>query len=450
MDHRRSAVPALSPTILRIEPFEPSELARYFEQSWALTEALFSGLADDAAFDATPDPLRHPLLFYYAHPATFYVNKLRIVGLLEAPVRAGYEVLFAQGVDPERPSDLSRRRNWPKLEEVRAYRRAVHAVVAGTIGRLRAKDRVDAEDPEWALLMGVEHERIHFETSSVLFRQLACASLRRPEGFRNADTAASGREAGFVEISPGEVILGRPDASPTYGWDDEYGRREARVEGFEVGRTLVTNRDFLAFVEDAGYSRSELWSGEGWRWRTEARARAPKFWVATEDGLRYRATFDLLPFPLHWPVEVNCHEAQAYCRWLGGGYRLPTEAEWARILSLSGARASAEAGESYNLHLHFGTPTPVGAMDDDRDAPVYDVRGNVWQWLSDDFRPFSGFLPHLLYPDYSAPFFGRAHAVLRGGAWATTGAAATPHYRLWFRRHFFQHAGFRVAKSDLG
>jgi 5-histidylcysteine sulfoxide synthase len=439
------ALPSLA--VFPLAPFETKGLGRYFEDAWVLTERLFSSLVDEGAFYDAPDPLRHPLVFYYGHVAAFYVNKLRVVGLARSPVRLGYELLFARGVDPEKPAELQRRRNWPKLEEVRAYREDVRALVGETIEGFRSKERVGPNDPEWAVLMGIEHERIHFETSSVLFRQLAITSLSRPAGFMCADPMGRGRRGGLVEVPYGEVTLGRPDGSLSYGWDGEYGSRPARIEAFQIGRNLVTNREFLAFVEDAGYARSELWSGEGWRWRTSARARAPKFWKITEDGLRYRATFEHLPLPLEWPVEVNCHEAQAFCRWLGGSHRLPSEAEWMRVRALAGMRGADEAGHGYNLHLRFGSPTPVGATDDGHDVPVHDIRGNVWQWLRDDFRPLPGFLPHPLYPDYSVPFFGPAHAALRGGSWATTGAAATPHYRQWFRRHFFQHAGFRVARG---
>ncbi len=447
MAHRSTEFPATAPTALRLDPLEPEALSRYFEASWALTESLFATLRDERSFYERPDPLRHPLVFYYAHPAAFYVNKLRIVGLVRAPVRSGYELLFAQGVDPEKPEDLRPRRNWPKLEDVRAYREAVGAAVRETVARMRPKGRVGPDDPAWALLMGCEHERIHFETSSVLFRQLRVAELERPPQLRHADPLARGRKGGFADVPTGEVTLGKPDSSATYGWDNEYGLRTTRVPAFRIGKNLVTNQDFLGFVEDAGYARSELWSGEGWRWRTQAQARAPRFWTITEEGLRYRATFDVLPFPPDWPVEVNFHEAHAYCRWLGGGHRLPTEAEWARVRALSGARASDECGRTYNLHLRFGSPTPVGSADGDLDGWVHDLRGNVWQWLRDDFRPLPGFAPHPLYPDFSVPFFDGAHAMLKGGSWATTGSAATPHYRLWFRRHFFQHAGFRVASE---
>lgn len=441
-----SAAPAQRKRLLTLDRLTPAALEAYFVDSWELHERLLSSIIDARAFYETADPLRHPLLFYLAHPAAFYVNKLRIVGLLKRPIRPAYEVLFAQGVDPASPAELPRRRNWPSLKEVLAYRERVRHAVLEVISRARPPARVRDSDPEWAILMGIEHERIHFETSSVLLRHLPARYLRRPAGLEPADVFGRGAPAGTADVPRGVARLGKDDSSDTFGWDDEYGSKHATVPPFRVGRNLVTNGEFLSFVEDAGYARAELWSEEGWRWRSLARARMPRFWSLTEAGLRYRATFEELPFPSEWPVEVNFHEARAYCRWLGDDHRLPSELEWARLLDVSGGGVD-EDGSERNLHLRFGSPCPVGAAEADRRPSVRDVRGNVWQWLGDDFEPLPGFCPHLLYPDYSVPYFGRSHATLRGGSWATTGASASPWYRLWFRRHFYQHAGFRVARS---
>ena len=78
---------------------------------------------------------------------------------------------------------------------------------------------------------------------------------------------------------------------------------------------------------------------------------------------------------------------------------------------------------------------------------IRDPYGNVWQWLANDFRPLPGFKTHKLYDDFSAPYFDDQHAMMLGGAWASTGTGASKFYRLWFRRNFYQHAGFRPVRS---
>jgi len=91
----------------------------------------------------------------------------------------------------------------------------------------------------------------------------------------------------------------------------------------------------------------------------------------------------------------------------------------------------------------------VGSLETSKnDQNIYDLRGNVWEWLGDIFTPLSSFKPHYLYQDYSAPFFDNRHYMLLGGSWATNGYEATPYYRNWFRPYFYQHAGFRIILGD--
>ena len=104
------------------------QILDYFNNSWTLTEILFSGLSSEVAFYCRPyHHLRHPLMFYFAHPAVLYVNKLRVAGLFEGPVNAHFEALFEVGVDEMRWDDLheGQKSVWPSLTEVLAYRKKV-------------------------------------------------------------------------------------------------------------------------------------------------------------------------------------------------------------------------------------------------------------------------------------------------------------------------------------
>jgi 5-histidylcysteine sulfoxide synthase len=301
--------------------------------------------------------------------------------------------------------------------------------------------------------MGLEHERIHFETTSMLIRQLPADALRRPTGWRYAPLedgedgeAPSGR---LIDVEAGTVELGKPTSVPSFGWDNEYGSRVEQVSSFAATADLVTNDEFLAFVQDGGYDDPSLWSEEGQAWKDGVDARHPKFWVPAGDGYRYRAMFEELEWPAHWPAEVNAHEAQAFCRWRGPEWRLPTEAESVRICQDAPlADADSTSSDTYNLELSYGSPTPVGHLPGGTTGRGFnDVHGNVWQWLSDDFEPLPGFQKHDLYEDFSEPYFDDRHSMLRGGSWASTGTSASRFYRLWFRREFFQHAGFRLARN---
>lgn len=440
---------------INLKSFTRAELREYFADSWTLNDTLFRSLRKEQAFYLNPDPLRNPLIFYLGHTAAFYVNKLYAAGALNQGVDSSVEKLFASGVDPETPAELEgalRGIAWPKPCEVWGYRAKCFDAVMDIIERVAIELPVGPESPLWALLMGIEHDRIHFETSSVLFRQLPAEFLRRPDEWRYAPTFGNPPRNEMIYVPGGTTRLGKPRDFPTYGWDNEYGHLDVKVAPFYAGKYLVSNLEFLTFVEDGGYSERAYWDDESWAWRSAHRVTKPKFWVGARNEYRYRTLFEDVAMPWDWPVEVNHHEASAYCRWKGNRTRLLTEAEWN---VLAGARTDSEGAEygddpafsrRYNLNLKFGSPCPVH-MPKEAVSPLgcYDVLGNVWVWLSDRFGPLPGFKPHRLYDDFSVPFFDEKHSMMLGGSWATTGTGASRFYRLWFRRHFYQHAGFRVA-----
>ena len=427
------------------------ELRAYTLEGWRDTEWLFSSIVRESAFYESPDPLRRPLIFYLGHTAAFFVNKLRAAGLV-APGRGvdpELDQLLAVGVDPARASELNDGSLWPTLARVQRYRSEAWERVEEALEHIPLELPITDASPAWALLMAAEHERIHFETSSVLIRQSAVRNLARPEAFQDADTHFERERGGWVSVPRGITQLGKPKSSPTFGWDNEYGALEVDVPGFEVMKDLVTNADYRAFIDAGGYEREELWSTAGWAWRVQHDVKAPRFWRPGET-LRYRGMFEERAMPWRWPVEVNAFEANAYARFVRGAedcaVSLPSEAQWSRMLDLVPSSRQDAAGWSHQLQLRSGSPAPVGYADAGKGRAIHDVRGNVWQWLSDDFYPLPGFKPHRLYEDFSKPYFDPEHAMLRGGSWATTGAGATHEYRLWFRREFYQHAGFRLVR----
>lgn len=429
----------------RLSTTTRDELSRYLAQSWELTDWLFSSIADESLYARQPDPLRNPLVFYLGHPAAFYVNKLRLTGLLDRPLDDELDELLARGVDPAKASELEWEHAWPSHERVRRYRELAREVVESVLRRAPESLSIDEESPYWALLMACEHERIHVETSSVLLRHAPLAQLREPAGWSYASVDGWAHDESLVQIEGCRVSLGRPADADFFGWDNELGSLAVAVAPFTAARTLVSNAAFARFVEADGYRDPRYWSEGGWRWRCEQDAQMPRFWRATADGIRYRAMFREIPLPASWPVEVNCFEAQAYCAYRGDGWRLPSEAEQVALGRLAlEAEPDSMTSERFNLNLRVGSPRSVDA---DPSEPIADAFGNVWQWLRDDFYPLPGFRPHRLYEDFSSPYFGPAHKMMLGGSWATTGSAASRYYRLWFRPYFYQHAGFRLTRS---
>ncbi len=104
----------------------------------------------------------------------------------------------------------------------------------------------------------------------------------------------------------------------------------------------------------------------------------------------------------------------------------------------------AQAPGNINLE-HWSSSCPVDRF---RTGDFFDVLGNVWQWTETPIYPFHGFEIHPWYDDFSTPTFDTRHNLIKGGSWISTGNEATRDSRYAFRRHFFQHAGFRYVESS--
>jgi iron(II)-dependent oxidoreductase len=263
-----------------------------------------------------------------------------------------------------------------------------------------------------------------------------------------SEAPAGGPCPGDVAISGGRFLLGALPRGP-FVFDNEKWAHPVEVRPFAIARAPVTQGEFLAFVEEDGYGRWELWSDEGWRWRATADARQPVYWEREAPGRWRRRDFDRwLPLEPDRPMShVNCHEAEAYCRW--SGRRLPTEAEWELAAAGPGKRRFPWGDEppapmQANLDGHALGCVDVGALAaGDSPEGVRQLIGNVWEWTVSPFLPYPGFVADP-YREYSAPWFG-THRVLRGGCWATRGRLPRNTWRNFYRperRDVF--AGFRT------
>lgn len=425
-------------------------LKSYFDNTWALYEMLFSSIKSDETLYQSPDPLRNPLIFYLGHTAAFYINKFKLAGLIEKGVDEKMDHLFAVGVDPDLPQHLNVSEYWPSVDTVRTYRKTIYDIVHQTIDQIKDSDLpIRPDSPLWAIPMTIEHDRIHFETSSMLIRQLDINLVKRPENWEYAPTLGHSPKNEWIKMEKANVVIGKSIDADLFGWDNEYGELEITVESFQATKNLISNADFWDFVQEGAYAKQQFWTTEGWAWKTRTNTTLPKFWKKNKDTFRYRAMFDEISMPMDWPVEVNAHEAWAYCAWKNDGSRLLSEAEFA-LISQEGRTKDYDPlySKVYNLDFRYGSPTPVGYLSSGATASGFnDIYGNVWDWLKDDFYPLPDFKVHPYYEEFSAPYMDSEHSMLAGGSWITTGTGASKYYRLWFRRHFFQHAGFRLAKS---
>lgn len=459
--------------LLNLDICTRQDVLDYFDNTWTLTELLFQSLKSSDVFTRAPyHQLRHPLIFYYGHTAVLFINKLRLAGLVEKPLDLYLEKVLETGVDEMSWDDLSKNEMlWPSISEIHKYRKKTYEVIKEIIlNHPAVEKRVEnkLEHPLWALWMGFEHEKIHFETSSVLMRELPIELVETPKywaplhpSFKTKNESQdSSSNLNWIEHDQQKVNLGKPSSEKSFGWDNEYGQRSVQLKKFKVTEKLISNKDFLEFVKSGGYTQDQHWSEEGLLWRKFRNTKRPTFWMAAgPEGLhdyKLRTIFEVIDLPLSWPVEVNHHEAQAFCDWKQKKdqsnltYRLLTEAEFNVVRGLkqkdivlqskSYSDTNPNEDKTINFNLKWSSPSPV-----DSTAP-----GNVWHLIEDQFNPLDGFNVHPLYDDFSTPCFDGKHYMILGGSFISCGHEASHWARFHFRPHFYQHSGFRMAATADG
>jgi len=427
------------------------QLHEYFVTTFDRYESLFETLACDAAYYEKSISLRHPLIFYFGHTATFFINKLLLAHMIDERVNPRFESLFAVGVDEMSWDDLNDSHyQWPTPAEVKFYRDQVRALVINVIETAPLQLPVDWNNPWWAIIMGIEHERIHLETSSVLIRQHKLSYVKNNPQWKPCTETGVAPQNELVKVTAGEVVLGKDKFNSFYGWDNEYGTHTANVGEFQASQFLVSNQEFLAFVDAEGYKNPSYWEEEGKSWLAFSRAKNPTFWLKRNNQWHLRLMTEEVAMPWDWPVDVNYHEAKAFCNWKksvsGLAVRLPTEDEWYRLYDVADIQNVDAEKAKGNLHLdYFASSCPVNKFSQ---GEFYDVVGNVWQWTETPIYPFEGFDVHTIYDDFTTPTFDERHNIIKGGSWISCGNETLREARYAFRRHFFQHAGFRYVVSE--
>lgn len=417
-------------------------LTRARARTTVLTEAV-----DEAELVAQHSPLMSPLVWDLAHIGNQEELWLvRDVGGRE-PVRADIDHLYDafRHARADRPA-------LPLLDPVQArgYVGTVRDKVLDVLNSspLRGNRLVDRG---FAFGMIAQHEQQHDET------MLATHQLRAGVAVLTAAPAPAARVAvgDEVVIPAGEFTMGT--SSDPWALDNERPEHRVQLPGFAIDAAPVTNAQYLAFIDDGGYRRPELWSERGWAHRVEADLAAPHFWERDSDNRWWRRVFGTLsPVRPQQPVVHVCwFEAEAYANW--AGKRLPTEAEWEKAARFDPATGrsrrypwgDAEPDETTaNLGQRHLEPADVGAYPAGASpSGVHQLIGDVWEWTASGFEPYPGFAA-FPYREYSEVFFGGDYRVLRGGSFGTDPVACRSTFRNWdhpIRRQIF--SGFRLARD---
>jgi ergothioneine biosynthesis protein EgtB len=411
-----------------------TRLLSRLQDARAATDTLFGIVKPEFLFER-PIAERHRLAFYIGHLEAFDWNLFTAPLGLSSPHEA-LDALFAFGIDPvdgQMPSDQPS--DWPPLQEFFGYRRQTRARLDVALQREDCESaRIDQ-----LLNVAIEHRQMHAETLSYLLHRMPFDHKLGSEALGGPMSQTVTPES--VSVPAGMTTLGASRSSGAFGWDNEFDAHRVEVPAFAIDKYKVTNGQYLAFLDDGGYQRRELWSDADWNWKEANDVRHPAFWLQLDGRWQWRSMFRAIPLPPDWPVFVSHAEASAYARWAGGV--LPTEAQWQR--AAFGADGAAAIDDFSEPPLRFD-PIAVGAAELDATGPfaVNDMRGNGWEWTSSMFAPFAGFCRFDFYPGYSEPFFDGRHYVLKGGSMRTAASMLRPSFRNWFQPHYpYVYAGFR-------
>ena len=429
------------------------EILEYFHKTYSLYESIFECLVDDDAFYARANTLRHPLIFYYGHTAVFFINKLNVAKLINERVDPHLESTLAIGVDEMSWDDLNDAHyDWPTPAKVKAYRDKTREIVDTFIRTYDFTLPITFDDPMWIIMMGIEHERIHLETSAVLIRELPLDRVKPHKIWSNICTETGVAPMNeLIEVPGGKVAYGKDKSNPLYGWDNEFGHAEAVIETFKASKYLVSNTEFLEFVKDNGYQTRSNWDDEGWHWVQYARAEHPVYWTQDGNDYKYRSMLEEIDMPWNWPADLNYLEAKAFCNWksakTGKHIRMPTEAEWYHMRA-----QTTDTDQPYwtkapgNINLEYEmSPCPVDRHE--FRGGFFDIIGNIWQWTETPIDGLEGYNVHPIYDDFSSPTFDGKHNIFKGGCWISTGNYSIKDSRYAFRRHFFQYSGLRYIEG---
>ena len=411
----------------------PSWVDRYLAVR-DLTEALAAPLsAEDQTVQSMPDT--SPTKWHRAHTTWFFDE------FVLQPHHRRYETFdpafrflfnsYYEAVGPRHPRAARGVVSRPGIEEVAAFRTHVDAAMV---------DLLDGDPPPEVLALvelGCNHEQQHQELLLMDIKH-ALAQNRIDPVYRPARPSSEPSTAlDWVEHPGGKVVIGHDGEG--FAYDNEGPSHPVWLEPFELASRTVTNGEVLAFIEDDGYARSDLWLSDGWATVQAEGWEAPLYWRSEDADWSVFTLGGRLPVDPHQPAcHLSYYEADAIARWLGA--RLPTEAEWEAV-------ASSQPPAGNLLDIDVLHPRP--AADDGSGA--LQLYGDVWEWTGSAYLPYPGFAPAPgAVGEYNGKFMVSQH-VLRGGACVTPAGHVRSTYRNFFPPSArWAFSGVRLARGATG
>jgi ergothioneine biosynthesis protein EgtB len=407
-------------------------LAERYRAVRALSEAIAAPLSDaDATLQPMPDA--SPAKWHLAHTSWFFetfVLRDHVPGYRLWDESWAYLFnSYYEGEGERHPRAKRGMLSRPGLAGILAWRGHVDAALAAALPHLPQAAAAVVE-------LGLNHEQQHQELMLMDVQAAFAENPLRPALWAAASPSPAPLAPAleWVEGRTGLVEIGHDGAD--FAFDCEGPRHQILLHPHALADRLVTNADWLRFIDDGGYARPELWMADGWAWAAESRIEAPLYWLKDDRGWSRFALDGVRPLAPAEPVaHISWYEADAFARWAGA--RLPREEEW---------EASA-AGMDPAAGTQFDGPGPVRP----RPAAGTGLRqmfGDLWEWTMSAYLPYPGYRPEEgTVGEYNGKFMCNQF-VLKGGSCATPRG----HVRASYRNFFYPHqrwmfAGLRLARD---
>lgn len=288
----------------------------------------------------------------------------------------------------------------PSVEEVYVYRKFVDAKIQQFLTENPSKEALDVVE------LGLNHEQQHQELFYYDIKYILGNQPTFPT-IENELNLTEVTDESFVSIEAGIYEIGHDGSG--FAYDNELSRHKVYLEPFHIRKSLVSNREYLEFIEDGGYKDFNLWHAEGWDFIQENEIKAPEYWHKENDEWKSYTLKGYGTIELDQPVtHISFYEAFAFAEWKG--MRLPTEFEW----------------EVASKQIDYG---------------------ELWEWTNSAYLPYPNFekAPGAL-GEYNGKFMIN-QMVLRGASMATFKGHSRPTYRNFFHPQMrWQFSGLRLAK----
>ncbi len=413
----------------------PAILERY-EAVRATTESIAAPLAPEDCVVQTMNDVS-PTKWHLAHVSWFFET------FVLAPYLAGYEPLdpqyaylfnsyYVQAGERhcrDRRGYISR----PTVDEVRRYRAHVDDQI-GELLESAEEETLGAIAP--LIELGLQHEQQHQELMLTDIKHVFSVNPLRPAYHeRPADLSPTAASLGWRPFDGGLYDIGHGGGG--FAYDNETPRHRFYLEPYVLADRLVTNGEFLEFIEDGGYERAELWLSEGFATVQEKEWSEPFYWERRNGRWWLYTLAGMREIDESEPVcHVSYFEADAFARWAGA--RLPTEQEW---------EVAARDLPPHGNFFDTGRLHPAAASDSDA-GPSSQMYGDVWEWTRSPYSPYPGYRPLSgALGEYNGKFMCNQF-VLRGGSCVTSESHIRPTYRnFFFPDATWQFMGIRLAKD---